>query len=253
MKRSVQRKCWVLCTQKLNMLITWICYSNVGSFFVCGAHWCSTSHLLRTTNKKHCHFSTNDFKWHVVAAWPAVLTIVLITWRHLQVYNGLIKHLQVGIGCLLKRDSEGKWRVKLTMVVTKNKHVNRRGLHPCLHQSLKLFLLYFSMKNSQNQRQYLFFNIKLPIVILHTWQYSVFKGEKVIFHWFSKVLNLTFMENILEINLASLFLLFGKRAKKWECTQRWMEKLYKLHTKIIQFSSALTATGKQPPHVLNLQ
>lgn len=125
------------------MLITWICYSNIGSFFVCMAHWCSTRHLLRTTNKKHCHFSTNDFKWHVVAVWSPVLTIVLITWRHFQVYNGLIKHLQVGIGCLLKRDSEGKWRVKVTMVVTKNKHVNRRGLRPCLRQSLKLFLLIF--------------------------------------------------------------------------------------------------------------
>lgn len=174
MKRSVQRKCWVLCTQKLNMLITWICYSNVGSFFVCGAHWCSTSHLLRTTNKKHCHFSTNDFKWHVVAAWPAVLTIVLITWRHLQVYNGLIKHLQVGIGCLLKRDSEGKWRVKLTMVVTKNKHVNRQGLHPCLHQSLKLFLLYFSMKNSKTKGNICSSTSSSPLLffILDSIQYS---------------------------------------------------------------------------------
>lgn len=56
----------------------------------------------------------------------------------------------------------------------------------------------------------------------------------------------------LEINLASLFLLFGERAEKWECTQRWMGKLYKLH-KIIPFSTALTATGKQPPHVPNCQ
>lgn len=32
---------------------------------------------------------------------------------------------------------------------------------------------------------------------------------------------------LLEINLASLFLLFGERAEKWERTPRWMEELYK--------------------------
>lgn len=75
---------------------------------------------------------------------------------------------------------------------------------------------------SKNTSKYFFFN-----VILHTCHIQY--GEEMIWYFIDFQKCSTWHLYLLEINLASLFLLFGERAEKWECAQRWMEKLYKLH------------------------
>lgn len=139
------------------------------------------------------------------------------------------------------------------MIVTKNKLVNRRGLHPCLHQSLKLFLLYFSMKNSKTKGDICSSTSSSPLLffILDSIQYS--KGRKWYFIDFQKCSTWHLWRIFLKLiwHLCFCSLVKGQR-NEGAHKDGWRSYINSTQ-KIIQFSSALTATGKQPRHVLNLQ